>query len=182
MEAALIYTPGGGSLRLARWTERFVRIAKESKAAKKLAKAGEAGKKLVGKIKKVRKGKRAERGAKAGEESRILANKAAGDAAADAIANRYPGAIREKTFQTTLGSRRVDILTQDGLAIESKLGRTSLTSSIKTQIAKDRMLLRNPEIRSVEWVFSRSSTTGAIGPTGPLQAALREAKITWRLA
>jgi hypothetical protein len=58
MEAALLYTPGGGSLRLARWTERLVRIAKESKAAKKLVKAGAAGKKLAG---AARKGKRAEK-------------------------------------------------------------------------------------------------------------------------
>ena len=59
------------------------------------------------------------------DRSDIGANKEAGDAASDRIASRFPGARREVTFQTTEGPRRVDVLTDDGLAIESKVGRTS---------------------------------------------------------
>lgn len=53
----------------------------------------------------------------------ILANQAAGNAARDAIAAANPGSLTEQTFNTALGARRVDVLTQDGLAIESKVGR-----------------------------------------------------------
>ena len=83
---------------------------------------------------KARDGERAADGARAADapparprtdRSDIGANKEAGDAASDRIASRFPGARREVTFQTTEGPRRVDVLTDDGLAIESKVGRTS---------------------------------------------------------
>jgi hypothetical protein len=82
-----------------------------------------------------------------------------------------------------MGARRVDVLTQGGLAIESKVGRTSLSSDVRQQIAKDQMLLgdSNSGVARVEWQFSRSGVTGQIGPTGPLQAALEKAGIGWRL-
>lgn len=66
--------------------------------------------------------------------------------------------------------------------IESKVGRTSLTAATRSQIAKDGLLLRNRDVASIEWVFSRSGVTGKIGPTGPLAGALSEAGIPWRLA
>ncbi|HEU5004348.1 MAG TPA: RHS repeat-associated core domain-containing protein, partial [Actinomycetota bacterium] len=115
-----------------------------------------------------------------GDES-IIANQAAGNAARDAIAARYPGANIEQTFQTALGARRVDVLTQDGLAIESKVGYTSLTKSIQLQIAKDQLLMQNPAISGVEWVFSASAVTGQVGPSGPLAEALDKAGIAWSI-
>jgi hypothetical protein len=119
-------------------------------------------------------------GAIAAEDAGILANKAAGDAAADAIARTYPGALREMTIDTDLGVRRVDVLTRQGLAIESKVGRVSLTASIRTQIAKDELLMQDPRVSGgVQWVFSRSGVTGAVGPTGPVEDALRAAGISW---
>lgn len=115
------------------------------------------------------------------EVPQILANQAAGNAARDAIAARYPGADIEQTFQTALGARRVDVLTQDGLAIESKVGYTSLTQSIQTQIAKDQLLMQNPAISGVQWEFSPSAVTGQVGPSGPLAAALDKAGIPWSI-
>jgi hypothetical protein len=109
----------------------------------------------------------------------ILANQAAGNAARDAIAARYAGARTEVTFQTALGARRVDVLTQEGLAIESKVGYTSLTQSARSQIAKDQLLMQNPQISGVEWEFGRSAVTGQAGPSGPLAAALNRAGIPW---
>jgi hypothetical protein len=85
-------------------------------------------------------------------------------------------------IQHPLGGRRVDILTHTGQAKESKVGRTSLTSDVRAQIAKDEWLLDNePSINRVEWKFSRSSVTGQVGPTGPLAAALEKAGINWSL-
>jgi RHS repeat-associated protein len=111
--------------------------------------------------------------------AQVVANKVAGDAAADAIAARYPGARREVTFGTEIGARRVDVLTRTGLAIESKVGRTSLTSEIQTQIAKDILLRQGGDVRKVEWVFSRSKT--GVGPTAQLARALDEAGISWHV-
>lgn len=104
--------------------------------------------------------------------SRIRANQAAGNAARDAIAAAHPGSLIEQSFVTAFGVRRLDVLAKSGLAIESKVGRTSLTSTIQAQIAKDQWLLQNSvDVTAVEWVFSCSGVTGQIGPTGPLAAA-----------
>ena len=114
--------------------------------------------------------------------SRIAANQAAGNAARDRLLAGYPGALPEQSFTTTAGVRRLDILTQGGLGIESKVGRTSLTATTRSQIAKDGLLLRSGDVTGIEWVFSRSGVTGQIGPTGPLADALSKAGIPWRLA
>jgi RHS repeat-associated protein len=110
----------------------------------------------------------------------VLRNKQAGDAARDRVAVRFPGALPEQSLPTSLGTRRVDILTTNQ-AIEVKNGRTSLTNDIRTQIAKDLELLGRSDnnVRSLMWVFTRSETTGKIGPTAPLAEALDEAKIPW---
>jgi len=114
--------------------------------------------------------------------SRIAANQAASNAARDALASAHPGSLIEKSFSTTAGVRRLDVLTQGGLGIESKVGRTSLTAATRSQIAKDSLLLRNGDVTGVEWVFSRSGVTGQVGPTGPLSDALGKAGIPWSLA
>lgn len=109
----------------------------------------------------------------------IVKNKASGDLARDNIAKRFPGARKEVTANTTDGIRFIDVLTQEGIAIESKVGRTSLTNSIKRQLEKDVELLNDPTsgVKSVRWEFSRSETTGKIGPTVPLREALEKNKI-----
>ena len=121
-------------------------------------------------------------GVAANSGSRIAANQAAGNAARDRLLAGYPGALPEQSFTTTAGVRRLDILTQGGLGIESKVGRTSLTATTRSQIAKDGLLLRNGDVTGIEWVFSRSGVTGQIGPTGPLADALSKAGIPWRPA
>jgi hypothetical protein len=57
-------------------------------------------------------------------------------------------------------------------AIESKVGRTSLTPAVRQELARDIKLMRSGQIEGVEWHFSPSSTTGLGGPTGPLRAKL----------
>ncbi|MEZ2373272.1 RHS repeat-associated core domain-containing protein [Arthrobacter sp. RCC_34] len=110
--------------------------------------------------------------------SRIGLNAAAGNGARDLIAATHLGAGIEATVKTGLGVRRLDILTSDGIAIESKLGRTSLTKEVRAQVAKDAWLLKNDEnIHEVWWIFSRSGVTGKVGPTAPLERALNDAGI-----
>jgi|GEM_PF-6643456 len=111
----------------------------------------------------------------------VRRNQAVGDAASDAIAARYPGARREVTLQAPSGTRRLDVLTPQGLAIESKVGRTSLTSRTRQEIARDVELLNDPNssVKSLLWEFSVSPTTGRSGPSGPLAKALDDAGIPW---
>jgi RHS repeat-associated protein len=112
-----------------------------------------------------------------GQGAQVLVNKAIGDQAADDIAVQYPGASREEYFPTSLGPRRVDILTGQGEAIESKGGRTALTSRIRVQIAKDVELGSSGRVTQLTWRFRRSPTTGLVGPTASLMKALIEAGI-----
>lgn len=115
-------------------------------------------------------------------EAGIAANQAAGNAARDVIAASHPGSEIEQTFNTALGARRVDVVTQNLVGIESKVGRTSLTGTTSAQIAKDVWLLQNNELANIQWVFTRSAVTGKVGPTGPLARALGAAGISWVVA
>src|SRR5712692_6933968 len=109
----------------------------------------------------------------------VQANRARGLAAEANIAARFPGAGTHVVKETKLGTRVIDVLTQQGVAIESKVGKTSLTKDIQQQIAKDVELMKNPTsgVKSAEWRFSRSGATGEIGPTAPLHDALDKAGI-----
>ncbi|GAA4604612.1 RHS repeat-associated protein [Actinoplanes octamycinicus] len=111
--------------------------------------------------------------------SQVAKNKAVGDAASDNIAARYPGSLREVALRAPSGIRRIDVLTARGLAIESKVGRISLTPEIKQEIARDVELLNmtGSRVNDVLWEFRASPFTGAKGPTGPLRDALNNAKI-----
>ena len=82
-------------------------------------------------------------------------------------------------MQTTDGVRRIDVLTRTGLAIESKVGRTSLTQEVRRQVLKDAELLNHATsaVSEVIWEFTKSPTTGKIGPTKNLEALLIEHKI-----
>jgi RHS repeat-associated protein len=109
----------------------------------------------------------------------LAANQRTARIAEGRIASSYPGAQSQVTLQAASGSRRIDVLTPRGHAIESKVGRTSLTSDVKRQIQRDRELLRDPAspVRSLEWRFATSPRTGRIGPTAPLAARLRRGGI-----
>ena len=64
-------------------------------------------------------------------------------------------------------------------ANESKVGRTSLTPFIKSQIQKDVNLLNNNDnIKGIVWHFYTSPVTGLGGPTAPLMKALQKANIS----
>jgi hypothetical protein len=113
--------------------------------------------------------------------SQVRQNYNNGHAAADAIRDRFPGAEREVSFNTKDGQRRVDVLTPDGEAIESKVGRTAYTQRVRDELAKDVALLnqRNGVVHSVRWEFSHSPVTGKSGPTPRLEQALNDAHIPW---
>jgi hypothetical protein len=79
-------------------------------------------------------------------------------------------------FRTSQGGRYIDQLI-NGIANESKVGYTSLTSRISTQIAKDVELMQTGQIQGANWHFFMSPITGAGGPSGPLLEALQSAGI-----
>lgn len=108
--------------------------------------------------------------------SRIAQNQVNGNFARDSISARFPGARTEVTLPTLQGVRRLDVLTPSGLAIESKVGLTSLSSDIRTQIIKDVELLNDPlqPVNSLRWEFSRSPVTGKVGPNLSLENFLRQ--------
>jgi hypothetical protein len=78
----------------------------------------------------------------------------------------------------TKGLRFVDGfgVTDDGIriAVESKVGRTSLSEFVQKQIAKDAELLATGEVDQVIWRFAKSPKTGKVGPTAPLREALQK--------
>lgn len=104
----------------------------------------------------------------------IQANKAAGDAIRDVIAARETPSMIEQTFTTVGGVRRVDVLKLgDGtLAIESKVGRTSLGSRERQELARDWWLQRQGQVGGVRWEFSPSGVNGGVGPSPALQRML----------
>ncbi len=88
---------------------------------------------------------------------------------AEKYLNETFGGSTQKTFNTSMGGRRVDNLTSSGIAQESKVGYNSLTDSVKTQALKDVELLGKNQINGIEWHFFKSGTTGKVGPSGPLK-------------
>ena len=84
------------------------------------------------------------------------------------------GGTSQYYFSTSLGGRYVDQLVDD-VANESKVGYTSLTQSVQTQIAKDTELLQTGSVQGVTWNFFTSPVTGRGGPSGPLYNALQNA-------
>lgn len=67
------------------------------------------------------------------------------------------GGQAEVSFSTSLGVRRVDLLT-NGIANEVKVGNHSLTNAIQEQIRKDRELLTSGQVRGVVWHFMSNPT------------------------
>lgn len=64
-----------------------------------------------------------------------------------------------------------------GIAHESKVGYTTLTQSIFTQVAKDAELIATQQVRGATWRFFQSPRTGVGGPSAPLRQALELAGI-----
>ena len=79
-------------------------------------------------------------------------------------------------FSTSSGCRYVDQLI-NGVANESKVGYTSFTSSVQTQIAKDVELMNSGAVNGVNWNFFTSPVTGMGGPSQPLLKALQSSGI-----
>ena len=70
-------------------------------------------------------------------------------------------------FETSQWARIVDQLV-NGAAHESKVGYTTLTKSIRKQIAKDIELMSKEEIKSSIWHFYKSPVIGKGGASQPL--------------
>lgn len=62
----------------------------------------------------------------------------------------------------------------DIIAIESKVGRTSLDSRIRKELARDVKMLRSGQVDRVVWEFSESAKTGRVGPTPALREKLEK--------
>lgn len=105
-----------------------------------------------------------------GPAKQLQANKQAGDAARDRIAQREAPATIEESFLTVGGIRRVDVKKEGDkiIAIESKVGRTVLGKRVRQELARDWWLLRQGKVDVVIWEFTRSEATNLIGPTPAL--------------
>ncbi|EGJ5940669.1 hypothetical protein [Escherichia coli] len=89
------------------------------------------------------------------------------------IAKERGTTLIEQNYRVTGGLRRIDVV--DGVTgIESKVGRTGLTTRVRQEVARDIKILRSEQLDQIEWVFTRSPTTGKIGPTKPLEDLLNK--------
>ena len=82
------------------------------------------------------------------------------------LANLY-GGKPQAYFRTSIGGRYVDQLA-DGIAHESKVGYTTLTNRIRTQILKDAELINTGQIDGARWHFFTSGVTNRGGASRPL--------------
>jgi hypothetical protein len=101
----------------------------------------------------------------------------AGDAVRDMIAAREAPTLIEQLFTTVGGVRRVDVLKLGDelpFSIESKVGRTSLGSRERQELARDWWLLRQNRVSGVRWEFSPSGVNGGVGPSPALQQKLNK--------
>lgn len=113
-------------------------------------------------------------------QSNISRNQTIGNAFRDQVAAANPGSRIEKTVNLPgLGTRRIDVYTSGRIAIETKVGYTSLSSTIRLQVQKDAALVRSGEANGAVWYFTKSPVTGLGGPSGPLKAYLKENGIGW---
>ncbi len=111
--------------------------------------------------------------------AQVTRNQISGNIARDNITARFPGARTEVSLPTLDDFRRLDVLTSEGLAIESKVGRTSLSPEIQRQVLKDVQLFNDPlsGVKSLTWEFSPSPLTRKVDPTAPLENFLRQNRI-----
>jgi filamentous hemagglutinin len=83
------------------------------------------------------------------------------------------GGKSQQYFSTSLGGRFIDQLV-NGMANESKVGYTTLTKGIQTQIAKDVELKATDAVKDVTWHFFKSPVTGMGGPSQQLLNSLQQ--------
>jgi RHS repeat-associated protein len=107
-------------------------------------------------------------------KSGVQENRLAGLAGEDFLKRTYGGG--KISLNTSGGWRHIDNFV-DGIAMESKVGRTSLSKRIQRQINKDVELMNTPGsgVNAVEWHFSPGKT--GVGPSAPLRDALTKAGI-----
>ena len=86
------------------------------------------------------------------------------------------GGESQKSFDTPYGKRYVDQYSNK-VGHESKVGYTSATDSVKTQIDKDVYLINNGDMDSAHWHFFESPVTGKTGASQPLKDYLDQANI-----
>ena len=106
----------------------------------------------------------------------VGANRAAGNAARDLIAEREAPALIEQNLRTAGGLRRLDVLKEadELIGIESKVGRTGLTARVRQELARDVKLMRSGQLDKVRWEFWKSARTGQGGPSAPLRQMLEK--------
>ena len=78
------------------------------------------------------------------------------------------GGESQKSFDTPYGKRYVDQYSNK-VGHESKVGYTSATDFVKTQINKDLYLINNGDMDSAHWHFFESPVTGKAGASQPLK-------------
>ena len=83
--------------------------------------------------------------------------------------------------KTSLGGRYIDQLSADNIAHESKVGYTTLTKRIRTQILKDAELINTGRIEGAHWHFFTSGVTGKGGASQPLLDFLTENGISYTI-
>lgn len=88
------------------------------------------------------------------------------------------GGKPQQYFRTDFGGRRVDQLI-NGVAHESKVGYTTLTKNVQTQISKDAFLIQSGQIDGATWHFFKSPVTGKGGASQPLINELNKNKINY---
>jgi murein DD-endopeptidase MepM/ murein hydrolase activator NlpD len=111
----------------------------------------------------------AEAAVSSGGCSQVQTNRTNGNLTRDNLqTSKYPGARKEVRYETSNGTRYVDIDVGDKI-VESKFGRLSKTKSVLNQIAKDvEILAKNSNKSKAIWEFTRSTVTGKTGPTESL--------------
>ena len=95
------------------------------------------------------------------------------------LANMF-GGKSQAYFKTSSGGRYVDQLA-DGIAHESKVGYTSLSVRIETQILKDVELINTGQIDGAHWHFFTSEVTGKGGGSEPLLDYLSKNGISYTI-
>ena len=94
---------------------------------------------------------------------------------------RLVGGKSQQYRKTSLGGRYIDQLSADNIAHESKVGYTTLTKRIRTQILKDAELINTGRIEGAHWHFFTSGVTGKGGASQPLLDFLTENGISYTI-
>ena len=95
------------------------------------------------------------------------------------LANMY-GGTSQAYLKTSQGGRYIDQLA-DGIAHESKVGYTTLTDRIRTQVLKDVELINTGQIDGAHWHFFTSGVTNRGGASQPLLDFLTENGISYTI-